>query len=221
MKSRTLSPSMLRIILSIALVLFFFLGIVIFILGYKRLGVVNADAQTIATKAQESQSSLNRLMATKTLLENNASTVERANQLVAQSRSYVYQDQIISDINKYATEAGLSITDITFTDSKTTATGSGASSTSSTGAASASSGTTGTSTGTASVGGTTPAGIKSVTAQVTTANPVSYIAMLTFIHLVEQSLFRMQISQINLSRSDAAGSNQISSNALTIEVFIR
>lgn len=217
MSKPTLTPALLRIILSVALILLFFLGIVVFILGYKRIGVINADAQTIATKAQESQSSVNRLRSTKQMLENNANAISRANQLVSQSRSYVYQDQIISDINRYATEAGLSITDISFTDSKTTAVGSSAPASTSSRPATTAAGATSSVAGV----GATPAGIKSMTAQITIANPTNYNSMLTFIHLIEQSLFRMQVSQISLSRSDAAGSNQISTNALTIEVFVR
>lgn len=214
MNKPTLTPALLRVILSITLVLLFLIGIGIFLLGYKRLGVVNTDAQAVAAKARDSQSSINRLMTTKKMLQDNSATIDRANQLVSQSRSYVYQDQIISDINKYATESGISITDISFTDSKTTAVGG-----SSAGA------TTGGSASTAAApmagAGATPAGIKSMTAQVSIANPTSYSSMLTFIHLIEQSLFRMQVSKISLSRGEAAGGDQISSNALTIEVFVR
>lgn len=214
MNKPTLTPALLRVILSITLVLLFLIGIGIFLLGYKRLGVVNTDAQAVAAKARDSQSSINRLMTTKKMLQDNSATIDRANQLVSQSRSYVYQDQIISDINKYATESGISITDISFTDSKTTAVG-GSSAGATTG------GSASTATAPMAGAGATPAGIKSMTAQVSIANPTSYSSMLTFIHLIEQSLFRMQVSKISLSRGEAAGGDQISSNALTIEVFVR
>ena len=210
MNKRTLTPSMLRIILSVVLVLLLSLGVGVFILGYQRLKIVNTDAQSVAAKAQESQSGLSKLMTTKKLLEEKSTTVNRADQLVSQSRSYVYQDQIISDINKYATEAGIAITDITFTDAKTTAVTSSASNTAPSANGSAA---------TASAAPATPAGIKSMTAQITIKSPTGYDAMLTFTHLVEQSLFRMQISQVSLSRDDSTGG--ISSDALTIEVFVR
>jgi hypothetical protein len=59
-----------------------------------------------------------------------------------------------------------------------------------------------------------------MTATVSLKNPVNYDAMLNFIHLVEQSLFRMQISQISLSQSqgDQGG---LTSDILTIEVYVR
>ena len=68
-----------------------------------------------------------------------------------------------------------------------------------------------------------PTGVKSMTATVTLDNPVDYNNMLTFMHLIEESLFKMQISQIGLSRSTdtSKGTNKISSDTLTIEVFVR
>lgn len=221
MNKPTLTPALLRVILSITLVLLFLIGIGIFLLGYKRLGVVNTDAQAVAAKARDSQSSINRLMTTKKMLQDNSATIDRANQLVSQSRSYVYQDQIISDINKYATESGISITDISFTDSKTTAVGGSSAGATTGGSASTAASTGATAAAPMAGAGATPAGIKSMTAQVSIANPTSYSSMLTFIHLIEQSLFRMQVSKISLSRGEAAGGDQISSNALTIEVFVR
>jgi hypothetical protein len=156
-----------------------------------------------------SQSSLEHLVTTKKFLAENKSAVERANQLVSESKSYVYQDQIIADINKYASEAGLAVTNISFADTKTAKVGSSSSTSSSTTATTAK-------TSTASA----PAGVKSMTATVSLKNPVNYDAMLNFIHLVEQSLFRMQISQISLSQSqgDQGG---LTSDILTIEVYVR
>ena len=202
MKTTTLTPTRLRLILISVLVLLFAAGGVIFMYGYQNITAFSATAQVVAAQAQASNSSLQTLITTKRELEKDASAVSRASQLVSESKSYVYQDQIISDINKYANEAGVGITNITFTDTKTTAV---TSPTTSANAASA------------------PTGIKSETASVTLANPVDYYKMLNFIHFIEQSLFKMQISQIGLSRSGSndGGSNTITSDVLTIEVYIR
>ncbi|HSW92467.1 MAG TPA: hypothetical protein VLH14_01145 [Patescibacteria group bacterium] len=206
MKIKNMTPIKLRIILALSLVVLSVLSVGVFAFGYGQLKQFATSAQDVATKAQASQSSVRDLVATKKFLEANADAVNRANQLAAESKSYVYQDQVISDINKYASEAGLVITNIAFTSPTTAAVG-------------------GTSSGTAApaTGSTAaPAGVKSMTANVTIQNPTNYLAMLNFIHLIEQSLFRMQISQVGISTSgDNNNPDQVSSDILTIEVYVR
>ena len=204
MKLSSMTPVKLRLILGFSLVVLSILGVVVFTFGYGQLKDFVVTAQDVASKAQTSQSSVQELVTTKKFLETNADAVNRANQLVAESKSYVYQDQVISDINKYASEAGLVITNITFAAATTTATG-GSTSTPAAGSATAA-----------------PSGVKSITANVTVQNPTDYLAMLNFIHLIEQSLFRMQISQVGISASsDDKNPNQVSSDVLTIEVYVR
>lgn len=205
MKLNAMTAVKLRIILSLSLVILSVLGIVIFTFGYGQLKSYAVTAQNVAAQAQTSQSSVQDLISTKKFLEQNADAVNRASQLVAESQSYVYQDQVISDINMYAGEAGLQITNIAFSTPTTAAVG--------------------TTTMTPATGGgstAVPGGVKSMTASVTIKNPTNYLAMLDFIHLIEQSLFRMQISQVGISASsDAQNPDQVSSDILTIEVYVR
>lgn len=205
MKLSSMTPVKLRLILGFSLIILSVIGVGVFTFGYSQLKDFVVTAQDVATKAQTSQSSVQDLVTTKKFLEANADAVNRANQLVAESKSYVYQDQVISDINKYASEAGLIITNITFAAATTTATSNSAPTTPATGSATAA-----------------PSGVKSITANVTVQNPTDYLAMLNFIHLIEQSLFRMQISQVGISGSnDDKHPNQVSSDVLTIEVYVR
>lgn len=207
MKLKNMTPVKLRIVLALCIVTLSVLGVGVFAFGYGQLKQFAASAQDVASKAQASQSSVRDLVATKKFLETNADAVNRASQLAAESKSYVYQDQVISDINKYASEAGLSITNIAFTTPTTAAVG-----------GSASGATAAPATGSTAA----PTGVKSITANVTVQNPTNYLAMLNFIHLIEQSLFRMQISQVGISASgDTSNPNQVSSDILTIEVYVR
>lgn len=200
----------LRLALSIALLLLAIIGTGIFMFGYDKLSSFAEDAQDTSSKAAASNSSLQDLVTTKKTLEENSSSIDRAAKLVAESKLYLYQDQIISDINQYASEAGLAVSGITFT-SATTAPAT---------AAPATSGGSATIPATPSAGA--PGGIKSVTATVTLRNPTQYKNILTFLNLIEQSLFRMQVSQITLSKStQEGGSNAVTSDALTIEVYTR
>ncbi|HSW90369.1 MAG TPA: hypothetical protein VLF64_00035 [Candidatus Saccharimonadales bacterium] len=206
MKLKNMTPVKLRIILALSLIILSILGIGMFAFGYGQLKLFVIAAQDVAAKAQSSQSSVQDLVATKKFLQSNADAINRANQLAAESMSYVYQDQVINDINKYASEAGLAITNIAFTTPTTTAVG----------------GTTAPPVTGSAATTAAPAGVKSMTANVTIKNPTNYLAMLDFIHLIEQSLFRMQISQIGISASsDDKNPNQVSSDILTIEVYVR
>ena len=184
-------------------------GVGVFIYGHGQLNDRAVKAQQTATNAEASRSSLQNLSVTEKFLAENSDVVNRASQLVADSKAYVYQDQIIQDINKFATEANVEITDISFDDPVSTPVA-GQSATTPT----APSSTTDTS--------AKPANVKSIVATVSIKSPTSYSSLLTFIHSIEQSLFRMQISKIGLSHTDdEGGAGSITSDTLTIEAYIR
>ncbi len=211
MKQQSLTPVKLRAILIVLLLLLAAAGVGVFTYGYSQLKAHATTAQETATKAEASRSSLQNLVTTKKFLTDNADVVNRANQLASESKSYVYQDQIISDINKYASEAGIQVVNITFDNPVNT---------------NVSSATTpaATADGTAAPATTAaPTNVKSTTASVTIKNPTNYSSMLTFIHLIEQSLFRMQISKVGMSQSgdQGSGNGSITSDTLTIEAYIR
>lgn len=221
MNLSSITPVKLRVILSLCLVILSVIGVGLFTVGYNKLKTFSTSVQTVATEAQASQSSVQDLTVTKQLLSQDQDAVDRASQLVAESKSYLYQDQIISDINTYAGEAGLAITNISFNNPTTAAVGAApAAAPAAVATPAAAPGVA----GAAPVAGASPTGVKSMTASVTIKNPTDYLSMLKFIHLIEQSLFRMQISQVGISAStDTANStaNQVSSDILTIEVFVR
>lgn len=211
MKSSNLTPTRLRLILIGCMVALVALSVVVFMIGYKQLSDYSASARTVAAQAQASNSSLQNLVAVKKELETDKDIVERASQIVAESKSYLYQDQIIQDINNIASASGITITNISFGDSG---------SPTSSGTPAAASTTTPTANPGASAA--TAAGVKTTTATVTVKNPVGYDNMLSFIHAIESSLFKMRISQITLSKpTDAKNPNDVTTDALTIEVYIR
>ncbi len=214
MKKQSLTPVKLRAILIVLLLLLAGAGVGVFVYGHGQLDTHATNAQETATKAEASRSSLQNLTVTEKFLSANEDVVTRADQLASESKSYLYQDQIISDINKYAKEAGIEITNINFDSPVSTsvaATSTPAPAVGTDGAAA-----------TASPTPSAPTNVKSTIATVTIKSPTSYSSMLTFIHLVEQSLFRMQISKIGLSQaSDQDGKGNITSDTLTIEAYIR
>jgi len=204
MKMAALTPTRLRLMLIAIMAILLVVGVCVFLYGREIIAEFAKESQVTAAQATDSSSSLEKLKKTKELLEKESATVDRTTQLVAESQQYVYQDKIIEDITKYASDAGLGVTNITFSDIKTATTAA----TPATGAAAPST--------------PAPANIKTRTATVTLANPVDYYKTLNFIHSIEQGLFRMRVSSIGLSRTaDAKSGNNITSDVLTIEVYVR
>ena len=211
-KKFTLTATNLRIILAVSLVVITAIGAGGFALAYNWLDGFAADASTVASQAAASESELQELSQTEKMLKTQHHAVERASKIAAESKSYQYQDQIINDLNDFARKAGITISDITFADDNAK----GGSSSNSSSSSSSSSSKTGTSL-------PTIAGLKATTASVTVKNPVEYRKLLTFMYLVEQSLTKMRIANVDLSRSTAQGQppDSITSNTLTIEVYLR
>lgn len=204
-KKFILTATKLRIILSITLVLVVAIGIGGFILAHNMLQSYAVGASDAASQAAASESELQQLSQTERALARQKSAVERASKIAAESKSYQYQDQIINDLNGFANKAGLTISDITFTDNNAqTSASSGSSTTSSN-----------------STSNTT--GLKTTTASVTLKNPVEYRRILTFMYLIEQSLTKMRIANVDLSRSTTEGqpAGSVTSNTLTIEVYLQ
>ena len=202
-KKFTLTATNLRIILAVSLVVITAIGAGGFALAYNWLDGFAADASTVASHAAASESELQELSQTEKMLKTQHHAVERASKIAAESKSYQYQDQIINDLNDFARKAGITISDITFADDNAKG-------------GSSSSNKTGTSL-------PAIAGLKATTASVTVKNPVEYRKLLTFMYLVEQSLTKMRIANVDLSRSTAQGQapDSITSNTLTIEVYLR
>ncbi len=206
-KKFTLTATNLRIILAVSLVAITAIGAGGFALAYNWLDGFAADASTVASQAAASESELQELSQTEKMLKTQHHAVERASKIAAESKSYQYQDQIINDLNDFARKAGITISDITFADDNAKGGSSSSSSSSS------------------KTGTSLPAiaGLKATTASVTVKNPVEYRKLLTFMYLVEQSLTKMRIANVDLSRSTAQGQapDSITSNTLTIEVYLR
>lgn len=197
MKDFHITPTQLRLLLSTSLVVVAIGAGVIFALIGGTLRTVATDVSHVAIDADASQNNLQSLTTIQKQLEDKKEVVERASSIVADSQSYQYQDQIITDLGDYATRAGITITNIDFTQA---AAGAPA-------------------TATPPTGMVVPSGVKSTSVSITLKSPVPYENLLRFIHSVEQNLTKMQISKVNISK-DTAG-NGVSSEALTIEVYIR
>lgn len=197
---KNLTPSKLRLILTAALFLTLITASVIFYFANANLRSVATAVSHKVADANASRNNLENLKKIERFLAEQQDTITRVNSIVADSQSYQYQDQIILDLNSYAAKAGISITNFDFA------------------AAAAATTTPPAATGTQASAPTT-GGVKSTTVSISVANPVDYISLLRFIKSIEQNLTKMQISKIGLSKGTNA--NEVSTDALAIEIYVR
>lgn len=195
-----MTATKLRLILSCTLVLVAALLAGVFIFFYDQLKTAATETNHTVVDATASQNNIATLDKIEDFLVANSQVVERARSIVADSQSYQYQDQIITDLNDFASRNGVSITNVDFTGTNTPA---------STPAAA-----------TPAPAAPTAGGIKSTSATITIKTPVNYDNLLRFLESIERNLTKMQVSKVSLSRGSAEG-RDIVSDALTIEVYIR
>lgn len=206
MKARTLTATSLRLTLSASLLLITILATVLFYFADRQLHQVAVDVSHTVVDANASQSTIQNLQQVQRQLENNKDVITRAGNIVADSQSYQYQDQIVSDLNTYASKAGIKITNMDFT---TEAAASGSTPTTDRG--------TDQNTTTAPAA---PSGVKTTSVTVTMENPVGYSNFLTLLRSIEDNLTKMQVQKVSLSRATGGGGN-IASDVLTIQVYVR
>lgn len=198
-KREKMTPAVtMRIVFALSLVLILVgMGVVVYF-GYTMLQGTAEEVSKVQTEAKAVDAKVQNLARLEKEMEKYKDSVAKAQQLVAETRQYQYQNQIINDLTTYASQSGVGIAGFTF------ASGSGSSSTS------GASGSTGASTG---------AGPKSMKVSVRLNEKTDYMALLRFMHLIEQNLTRMQIASVSMSKAEGAG--QVNTQTLDVEVYVR
>ncbi len=201
---RTMNASTLRIVLSV--LLFVIVAIIggIFYVGRSQLTSVSTRVNQAVADAQQSANSLDTYKRLETELKTNQSVVDRAKLLTADMTQYQYQNQIILDLQTYARQNGVGITNIDF--------GSTTDSSATTPAAAPATPATG--------GSDTGGSSKSISITITPSNPVGYTNLLNFVHAIEQNLPKMQISKLSMSR-DGTDKSKVSVTDISIQMYVK
>lgn len=194
----SLTPSKLRILLSVALVAAIIAGGVIFYFAYNKLSQTAEETGSQVASAREGQDTLQRLQNLQQELDDRRDEINRASQVMANSQNYAYQDRLVSDLTVYANRANLSISNISFSGQGNNAGGGDA--TTGEGAAA------------------TPSGLRSTTVDVTLDNPVNYRSLLNFLHYIEQNLTKLKVSKVTMTKSEGSS---VTVDALNLEVYVR
>lgn len=191
----------LRLLLLVGIALLIVLSGAGFWFAHKQLISFAEQVRETTAVANASTQDLANLQALKTKLAEDADTVERTKNIVADSQSYAYQDQIIKDINTYASRAGVAITGYTFNSAATAA------------------GTPAPSAAATTANNPAVAGLKSVSVSIAIKSPVKYGNMMNFVHAIEQNLTKMQLTGISITKD--AQSDNVTANSLNVEVYTR
>lgn len=196
-KWHSLTATQLRMILSLSLFVITILAATGFYFVNSHLKTYAVEVSHVVVDANASRDNLQNLQKIEKQLNEDQDVVQKTNNIVAESQSYQYQDQIITDINDYATRAGIGITDINFsTTANTTQTAAPTTPTT-----------------------PVPSGVKSTSVAITLKNPINYDSLLRFLKSIEQNLTKMQVSRVNLSKDTS--SNGVTSDILTLQVYVR
>lgn len=203
MKNIKLNAVTFRLILSVLLFVTAALIVAVVWFSNAKLKEFSVQVSQAASDATASQDSLQTLQKMKQELDSQKEIINKAASIVADSKGYKYQDQIIKDLNEYASASGLTITNFSFA---------AAADTTPKAATPAAGGAT------ATPAPAAPSGVKSTSASITLKAPVNYVNLLQFIHAIEQNLTKMQISRISLSKG--ATKDEVITESLEIQVYI-
>ncbi len=207
--SMSLTPRLLRAILTVTIALIVVAGAAGLWFAHSQLAayatVVNNDSITAASGEQN----VTKLEQLKSRMDADPVAISRAANIVADSKYYQYQDQIISDLTSYANSAGFQITGFSFTPSATSTPTTGSSSPAP--AASSSMPTTPLA--------PTPAGLKIEYATVTFPKDVAYTAYVKFLKSIEENLTKMEVMGVSMQLDPDNG--LLSPSPLTIGVYTR
>lgn len=205
-KREKMTPAVtMRIVfaLSLVLILVGMGGVVYF--GYTMLQGTAEEVSKIQTEAKAVNAKVQNLARLEKEMEKYKDSVAKAQQLVAETQQYQYQNQIINDLTAYANKSGVGIAGFTFTSGSA--------------GAKSNSGSSGTSGTNNSSGSNSAAGPKSMKVSVRLNEKTDYMALLRFMHLIEQNLTRMQIASVSMSKTEGTG--QVNTQTLEVEVYVR
>lgn len=194
----SLSATQLRIVLMASIGVITLIGGVGFYFIEQQLHVYAVQVSHISEDASTSDNDITTLQNLQKKLADSTDSIKRTESIVADSKFYQYQDQIIHDLNTYANRAGVTISSFVF-DSNT-------------------GGKIGAPTTTGQAG-TSISGLKSTTVSITLKTPTKYKNLMNFVHYVEQNLTKMQIANVSLTKGTNA--DEVSTNALLIEVYTK
>jgi hypothetical protein len=196
-----LTASSARIVLALFLLIILAAMVAGSYFAYSFLSTTSKEVADMQTEASAVDMKIQNLLKLKDQLEKNPVATKKAEQIVADSKSYQYQNQIVNDLSIYAGKANVPIQSFTFQDGSTSSKSSSSSSQ------------------TTAKKPTSVSGVKSITVSIQLGDKVPYNNLLHFLYLVENNVTRMQIYGVSISRGEQRG--EVSAQSLELGVYVR
>ena len=196
-----LTASSARIVLALFLLIILAAMVAGSYFAYSFLSTTSKEVADMQTEASAVDMKIQNLLKLKDQLEKNPVATKKAEQIVAESKSYQYQNQIVNDLSIYAGKANVPIQSFTFQDGSTSSKSSSSSSQ------------------TTTKKPTSVNGVKSITVSIQLGDKVPYNNLLHFLYLVENNVTRMQIYGVSISRGEQRG--EVSAQSLELGVYVR
>lgn len=199
---KRVNPVVFRVILLLSMLILVLGCVAVFLFLQSQLKSLTLEVTKANSEANTSKGDLKRLKELSEYLEKEKVAVNRVKNIVADSQSYQYQDQILNDITLYAQKSGISVTGVNFQSSgQATAVAPG-------------------SAATPQQPGAASGGPNFTTAIINIKNPVQYSGIMQFLYYLEKNLTRMQVTEVSLTKSGSIGQD-ISINPLSVKVYIK
>ncbi len=193
-RSMTADAVRLRMFLATALVLILLAGVAAAIFGLRYLHQYAISVNDTIARAATSSGGISDTQQQVAEYEKYSDVAALAQQIVAQSAGYSYQNDAYSDLLGIANRAGVKIQQYSFTSASST------------------------SSGTASAA-PSASGVGTTDVTLTLSNPVNYKNFLNFLHYIEQNLTKMQVKSVSLSAANGGDASVVTTGTITVEVY--
>jgi hypothetical protein len=180
-----------------------------------------AKTEVLHKQSDATDSDITKLKSADEWMKKNEKTIERTSAIVAESKLYQYQNQIIEDLDSYGAKAGTQILGYSFS-SPGVAGAAPASATPAPTTAAAPPQPATAPAGSSATPGTTkaPSNVNSTTVNISFGEKIRYQNFLNLLSLLEQNVTRMQVTQISLS-PDTKQPDLLINPTVTIIVYTR
>ena len=196
----------LTLLISLLLAVVIVIAGIVYTIGY--LNSYAASVNQVVGQADVGDKNVTQLRKLTGELDKRPLDVARAEQVVAESKDYQYQNVIVEDLQALAKQSGLDIVSFNFAAAAAATPAPAAAATPGAAAAPAA---------------PAASSLRSRTVDITLDQPANYTEVLRFIGYIEQNLTKMQIKGITLAgqESSTESASSVSVNTITVEVYVQ
>ena len=203
----TMTAKRLRMILFASMIGVIVLGIGGFVFAHKQLNDYALAISKLNADAATGDQNIQTLRKLETVLAERQDAVAKADSIVADQATFA--DQAINDINRIASQSGVTLSSFEFVESGATGTPA---------ATAAPAPTAATPTTTTPPTTAAPAGVTQKSISITLESPLNYTNLLKFIQGIETNRLRMQISNVSLTKDEGS---DVATQPFTIKVNVK